>query len=458
MTASALTKKWQRLRANGFGSGLGARILRGSIGSIAIKILATVLSLGVGITLARALGPADYGVYAFVMAAVSLAVLPVQMGLPVLIMRETAKAVAQNNKEMIGVLWRWGTRNVVLIAAGMVLIALFLLWAMKGSISEAKHAAFLCALPLLPLMGLNALRGGALRGLHHVLLGQLPDSVLRQAFLLAAIGLVFIFIPDFAITPADVMVLQSMAVAVAFIVGAGMLWFYRPANITGGTLTRETSRQLFGAALPLAMLAGMQVVNKQVDLLMLGILGSNAEVGIYRVAMQGGQLVIFATQALWPVLMPHFASLHAKGDYRRLQRLATLGAYASTILVATATVVFILFGPFILRMAFGAEYEPAYIPLCILSVGQLFSACMGLSGAILTMTGYEKQTFRGFVIALACNIVLNMLLIPYWGMTGAAVAVSASLAILNIIVWRSARKHLGLNMDILATFRQRPVR
>lgn len=456
MSSSALIKQWQRLRAVSSGSGLGSRLLRGGVGSIAIKILATVLSLGVGVVLARALGPENYGVYAFVMASISLAVLPVQMGLPVLVMRETAKAVAQNNKKMIGVLWRWGTRNVVLIAAGMVLIALFLLWAMKGAIPETEHVAFLYALPLLPLMGLNALRGGALRGLHHVLLGQLPDQVLRQAFFLAAIGLVVFLIPDFAITPANAMALQSMAVAVAFMVGAGILWCYRPAHIAGGTLTREKSRQWFGAALPLAMLAGMQVVNKQVDILMLGILGSNAEVGVYRVAMQGGQLVIFATQALWPVLMPHFASLHAKGDYRRLQRLATLGAYASTILVAAATAVFILFGPFILRIIFGAEYKPAYIPLCILAVGQLFSACMGLSGAILTMTGYEKQTFRGFIIALACNIVLNIVLIPHWGMTGAAIAVSTSLAILNIIVWRSVRRHLGLNMDILATLRQRP--
>jgi len=440
----------RKMLAAAKGGGLGAKLLRGGMGSLALKLSNKALTLLVAVALARILQPDGYGVYSFVVAVLTLVAVPVKMGLPMLVMRETASASTHDNHALVGALWRWSTR-LVLLASGIVLLAGFLaLWASHGWMDGHRRLTFAFGLPAILFMGLSALRAAALRGLYRVVLSQLPEMLVRPLLVLAGIGVVILLAPQDWLTSERAMALYTLSSLGAFMAGAFLVRRFRPAAVHSITPSAATARAWISAIIPLAALSGTNIINKNTDIVMLGLLGSDAQVGVYRVAMQGGLLVIFGTQALNQVFMPYFSSVRARGDTAQLQRLVTAGAYATTLIALLVAVIFWLFGPMILTFVFGSEYVTAYLPLSILAGGQVFSAVMGQVGALLNMTGYERQTLIATIVSFGLNIILNITLIPSFGMAGAAIATSVSLAALNVILWLSVRRRLGINTSALA--------
>lgn len=439
----------RRLMAASKGGGLRARLLRGGVGSLMLKLSNRALTLLVAIALARTLGPGGYGVYSFALAIITLIMVPVRLGLPMLVMRETASASAQGRLATIGALWRWSTRLVLVLSAIVLAVGSLALWASQDWMDETHLYTFAIGLPVVLVTGLSRLRSASLKGLHRVVLAQTPEMLVRPSLILAGVGTVITLGAGSWLGPAHAMALNVMAAAGAFLVGAVLLRRHRPAGIHAVKPESDQIRNWISAILPLAFLSGVQVINKNTDIAMLGLLGTDSQVGVYRVAMQGGLLVIFGSQALNQVFMPYFSSVRAQGDSARLQRLVAVGGYATTATALLFAIVFWLFGREIIETAFGAEYAGAYAPLGILAAGQVFSASMGQVGALLSMTGHERHTLRGFLAAFGLNIILNVALIPYLGAVGAATATSLSLVMLNVLLWVSVRRRLGIDASVV---------
>ena len=106
-------------------------------------------------------------------------------------------------------------------------------------------------------------------------------------------------------------------------------------------------------------------------------------------------------------------------------------------------VIIVVGGRFLLA-AFGPGFEDAYIPLVILGAGQLVNALCGPVGLLLMMTGNERLTLAVLVGSVIVNLVLNVLLIPVWGLTGAAVSTGVSMALWNILLGMKVRCRLGI--------------
>ena len=444
--ASVPGSKFGRVRGMMQGDGLRAQLLRGGIGSVAVKIAATGLSFAVAVVLARMLGPEGYGVYAYAFALVSLLAIPAQFGLPSLVIRETAKAQANEDWALMRGLWRWATGMAGAISIALALAAGGIAWIFADRFTEAQFATFAWGLILIPLIALGNLRGAALRGLRRVVAGQLPESVLRPGLLvLLVLGAVWLWGGE-ALTPSGAMALHTAAAGAAFLIGAVMLQRARPVAVKARPAPAYNSRAWMAAALPLALLMGMQMINQHTDILMLGLFRPADEVGIYRVVVQGGTLVVFGLQAVNMVVAPQFARLHSLGDKASLQRVATLSARAGLAIALPVALAFILFGEAILGWIFGPAFAAGAIALAIIAVGQLVNAGFGSVGYLLNMTGHERDTALGVAIAAGCNIILNLILIPPLGMNGAALATALTLVIWNGLLWRDAWRRLGFSM------------
>ncbi len=421
------------------------QLVRGGLGSLAVKLGATLLSLLVVVLLARSLGPEGYGIYVYVFALVSLLAIPAQVGLPTLVVRETAKTQVSEQWGMMRGLWRWSSLIAGITALVLALIACTLGWHYKVQFSIIQLTTFAYGLLLVPLVALGNLRGAALRGLRRIVIGQLPEAILRPVLLILLILGVLWLRPHWQFTAATAMGLHAVAATLAFVVGATLLWRVRPMQLLSHPTPEYTPKRWLLSALPLAFVASMNLINQYTDTLILGLFYSAVEVGIYRVAVSTAALVAFGLQAINMMILPHFARLHAQGDIVKMQHLVTQSARIILLLALPVALILTVFGEPLLKWIFGEEYVGSYIPLAILALGQLMNAFMGSVGALLSMTGYERDAARGVAIAAVINVLLNLLLIPPLGMLGAALATASSIVVWNIMLWRAVRYRIGIN-------------
>lgn len=423
-------------------SGLGKQLLKGGAGSLSAKIAETALGLVVVVLLARLLGPAGYGVYAFAFALVSLVSMPAHAGLPQLVVRETARGCQAGDWSAVRGIWRWAnalalTLALLIAAAGG--LGLWLGWAQGAALRETLF----WALALVPFMALVAIRSASLRGLQHVLAGILPEQVLRPALFAGLLAVVLVW-PGLRLSPDEAMALMVLSSGVAFGVGAWLLHRYRPRELREAA-PRYHHSAWFAAAWPMALTQGFHQINRHADVLLLGLLAAVVDVGVYRVAAQGALLVSLGLTALNLVVAPFAARLYAEGEQHKLQKLARRTAQAALAFALPAVALFAVFGEWLLVMLFGSEFAGAYWPLLILAVGQLANAGFGATGMLLNMTSFERDVTRVVAIAAGLNVVLNLTLIPFFGVIGAAVATSLSLLFWNVWLWRVVRWRLGVS-------------
>ena len=409
-----------------------------------LRVSSAALSLVVSILLARLLGPDGYGVYAFAYAVIMLLALPAQAGLPTLLVREVARYEAEARWALLAGLLRRSNQLVALLTMLIVGGAVLSMFFFDLGFTATERATFAWALVLLPIMALGNLRGAALRGLRLIVKGELPEIGIRPAlFVLALLGVLgaAALSPEaaFELTPPLAMALHAAAALVAFLVGVWLLRRELPDAVARAKRAYET-RAWLRSLLPLTLLAGVAMINSRMDIVLLGVLATPAEVGVYRVATSMSTPITIALAAVNVSVAPHFARAYAEANHPVMQRLATWAARVSVAAALPAAAILIVFGAPLLGFVFGAEYAVGAMALALLAVGQLGNVAAGSVGNILNMTGHETDTVFAGGLATVVNLVLNLALIPTYGIEGAATATMVSLILWNGIliqrVWR----------------------
>lgn len=433
------------------GGSLRAFLLRGFLGSGALKIFHTLLTLAVAILLARALGPEGYGIYAYAYALASLLAIPAQVGLPTLVVREVARYHLEEKWGYLKGILRYSTQVVLGLTTLLMFGTFLVIWLFAGGIDSIQLETFAWALLLVPLIALGNLRGAALQGLRKVVQGQLPEMLLLPALLLIFVGIA-LGLNGGELTPPGAMVLHSLAAGLAFFVGVVLLLRAIPIPVRTISPAYE-SKAWFRSILPLSFISGMQIINTQASIVLLGLLTTtSSDVGIYRVAVQGATVVSFGLMMINTVIAPQISRLYHSGDRERLQRMVTWSARAILATSLPLAAVLIFFGAPILQLVFGEEYASGDTALAIMCLGQLVNAAMGSVAFLLNMTGHERDTAKGLMIAAIINILLNLMLIPPFGIEGAAMATAFSLAGWNIILYRLVRMRIGIDSSAIGWY------
>lgn len=429
------------------GDGFKARLVRGGLGSAGVQAANRLLTLGLGIVLARMLGPDGYGVYAYAFAMMSLLMVVAEAGVPTLLMRELAASHGRGEWGLLRGALRRGAQFATLAATTVTLLGLFALWWFADSMQQEVLYTTALMLLALPIMALTKTVAHAMRGLHRVVVGKGLEMVIRPLFVLLIVAGVFMAWPEQR-QPHIAMAAQLLGALTALLIGISILPYFLPSQ-NRAVPAEYRSRQWLKSALPFTLFGGAAIVNNQADIIMLGWFTDSGEVGVYRVAAQGATLVAFSLQAVNGVVAPQFSRLHAQGDIERLQQLVTSSARIILAGALPMAVAFMLAGGLIVELIFGSKYVNAHIPLAILAAGQLINAGFGSVGFLLNMTGHESITARLLWQTAALNIILNLLLIPFFELPGAAAASAFSLALWNILLYRQVRNQLGISSTFL---------
>lgn len=440
---------------------LGRQLVQGGLLGLLARVLAILAGFTSSVVLARVMGPSEYGVYAFVFAIITILSLPVQMGLPTLIIRETAKACANQDWSLLRGIWSWAGRTIT--ASSLLMLGAVLIWLIiyGDSMSPHRMEAFLWGLPLLPLLAFADARGAALLGLGRIFQGQFPDQVLHPILLaLFAGSAAWVF--SMQVNAKVALSFSVLAAFSAFVLGAVFLVRARPKELRETTHSRIEHRQWMGAILPLSIIVGLQVIIGNTSLVMLGFFEADAEVAIYRVALSISSIATFGLVTSYTVIQPYIVRLSAENNLRSLQILLSAGAFAALAVTLLVLGVYIFSGKYLLEFLYGNGYVAAYSPLIVLTIGSALHAIFGMGGGLLTMTGYERYVLRSSALTASLNVALNLLLIPNYGAIGAALATAIALVAGQLLAYFMAKRLLGLDGSplfiISAALKSRAVR
>ncbi len=424
-------------------AGLGALIFRSGIGSLIVRLINMLCMVALAAVLARVCGVQGYGVYVYVFAIVQVLSIPARIGLHVLVVREIASFnVSKQWGYLKGVLLL-GTLIIFLTSVAISLIVICVSSFFEDSFSGSELDTLNWGLMLLIVIAFGNFFGSSLRGLHKVVYGQLPDRVIRPSVFLGFVLLYWYMFPVDVLSPEYAMAFHALSGAIALIFGLFLLHYHIPNSIKAIKAHYKTSLWLKSAT-ALSLIEGLQVISSQTDILMLGFFTDAQTVGAYSVAAQGAILVAFGLQSLNMIAAPYYSKFYKQQDFMSMQKLALNVARLSTLIALPAVFLFLFYGTVILTFIFGEEFVIASNALNILCLGQLINAAMGSVVLLLNMTGNEKNVIQGLIVSACSNVVLNFLLIPVWGMEGAAAATCVSLLLWNLILSRKTLNKLNI--------------
>ena len=221
-----------------------------------------------------------------------------------------------------------------------------------------------------------------------------------------------------------------------------ILWLNKIKSLRTTGDNRTEYREILDVAIPLLTSSSVAIIVGWTDRLMLGVFRLESEVGIYNIALKVSALTCFPLVALNSIAAPLFAQFYARGDLIGLKRTAqnsTSMIFWSTMPLA---LFFCLFPSFLMGI-FGSEFKAGTTALLILVAGDTINATIGPVGYIMQMTGKQK-TFRNLTLATAAmNIALNLVMIPAYGLNGAAVSRTICLIITNVVSLLLVRHYFG---------------
>ncbi|MHA2283345.1 MAG: flippase [Promethearchaeota archaeon] len=167
------------------------------------------------------------------------------------------------------------------------------------------------------------------------------------------------------------------------------------------------------------------------DTLMLGHFRSLHEVGIYNAATKIPLLIATVTISFNTIFSPIISDLYNKREMQKLETLFKIVTRWRFSLSILFFLLMVLFSKEIMSI-FGQEFIEGLYPMIIIAFAYLVSAWAGPVGQILTMSGRQDIMMYNNLLLCFLNVVLNYLLIPYFGIIGAAVASGISLIIFEM--------------------------
>lgn len=169
-----------------------------------------------------------------------------------------------------------------------------------------------------------------------------------------------------------------------------------------------------------------------VDRLFVGYYLSAYDMGIYQSALQVVAIFAVILSALNRVLMPIFASIHHEKEPRSLEEIFRVGT-KWTLYISLPIFLQVLANPRgTLLILFGEEYTIAWNVLIVLLAGQLINIATGAVGPLLLVSGHQRTIFSLSGLTLGISILLCIILIPRYGLTGAALSNAASVSIMYL--------------------------
>ena len=189
--------------------------------------------------------------------------------------------------------------------------------------------------------------------------------------------------------------------------------------------------QIFARSYPMALSAIAYFIMQSVDIIILTAYEGFESIAYYSVAVKLATVTALALMSVNIVVAPKIAEIYSTNDFEKLNKLINDSARIIFVISIPVLIILFVFSDFMLGL-FGENYVLAREALLLLLGGQFFSSLCGPGAVYLNMTGKQKRLNTILILGLGINVILNLVLIPAYGIEGAAVA-----TLISMIFWNS---------------------
>jgi len=403
-----------------------SRLIGGSALIFAYRVFGAAATFIAQILLARWMGASELGVYALAFSWCILLSTLSTGGFRLAAIRFIGEGLVREGPGYISGFMQRSRQFVVIVSVAVAIVGTVAVMVLPPADPPASRSVFIIALLAVPFFAMLNLYAGFANALSRFALSFLPNNVFRPLLFLA--GIVAVWLADRALDAGVAIAVHWVALA---IVTGLTLACSRPAfrKISGDAAATYETRLWIRTALPLLIAALYTGYFPELMVIMVGAFVPSDQLAIFHVCFRVAMLISFGLYAVDSFTGPRITELLTNGDRVELQkivnrttRLKFWGAVAAIIVLALA-------GRRILGL-FGDEFVAGYPVLLVLAGAQLAQAAGGTVTRLISMSGHQDRSLYVFGVATIVALVLVAVLVPRYGLFGAAVAV-----LLDTILW-----------------------
>lgn len=412
-------------------------VLRGSALAFVIKIAAAIAAFGMNVAISRLLGVDQAGLFFLAYTIVFILASLCRLGLDQTLVRFIAARHAMEDWAGLRLVFSLGMSWTFLAAISTAM----LLWLFADVLAvHAFHRPEFASVlrigaPVIPVMALFNLQARALQGVKRIVQSQSLFS------LNLPLGLT---VPLMLFTPTDARTATGLLLVSATLTLCIGLWWWR--TVPHGIVPAEKidTHAILASCLPLLAVVALNQTVTWSSQILLGIWTAPAEVAIFNAAQRTALLISLVLIAVNSIAAPKFAAMYRLGQRESLRKTA-INSTRMMLLFALVPFALIQFGAEWILWLFGAEFQAGAGVLRILALGQFINVATGSVGSLLSMTGHERLLRNNVAVAAVIALGGGVLLIPLYGLIGAAIATAAGLATQNLLCVWQVRRVLGFN-------------
>jgi O-antigen/teichoic acid export membrane protein len=405
----------------------------------------------------RSFGPADTGLFFQTVAIFVILTNVFELGADTGLVRTLARQVALRQIRDL-------RRTVVIavtpvVAAG--LLVMVLIWSLAPTMSawlgdedvELRAELLRQLAPFVACGSLLAVVLGGIRGLGRVvsltLIYNVALPLSRLLLVVIAVGAAFDIVGVIRVWVAP---LPVMVIVAGLILGQLLARSTREqaTAIPGpATSTPALARHFWEFSGSRGVAACVEIILDWVDVLVVAALRSPSEAGIYAVVtrcVRVGQLVEHAGRL---AVGPRVGAALALDDHHQATALYILVARGMVLLAWPFYLTMIMFGDTVLGL-FGAGFDAGAKALAIMSVVMMVAVTAGAIQTLLLMGGKSRWQMANKAAALCTSLGLNLVLVPLWGISGAALAWAGAVFVDLSLAIRQVRGHMRIALPVRA--------
>lgn len=409
-----------------------------------IRVASAALIYVSQVLFARWMGSFEFGVYVYVWTWVLLLGGLVDLGIATGAQRFIPEYTGTSRLDMLRGFLSGSRWLVVAMATAWAAFAALGVWLFGAHLHAYEIMPLYIACAGLPLFVLGRLQDGIARSYDWINLALMPPYVIRSLLMIVAMGAAWwLKLP----TDASTAMLAAVATTWVTVIGQTLVMNARlKQKVSAGPKTHAAGAWLV-ASLPIFMVEGFYLLLTHADVLLLRQYRSPEEVAVYYAAAKTLALVAFVSFSVSAATAHKFSEYHVAGNKAELSAFLADSIKWTFWPSLAATVLILALGRPLLWL-FGPQFVDGYYLMFILAIGPLARATVGPVERLLNMVGEQRACAVVYASAFATNIALCLVLIPLFGVAGAAIAISGAMVLEAGLLFGVSKQRLGLHVFI----------